>query len=522
METSPFSISSASNLTRILSKNSPELLQKYQRGLEISKELRRRKENNKAKYYVPNGKAEEFIKLVGSDDKFVCMFVGANGTSKTSTGANIIANIVYGVQSEWFQHPLFQNFPYIKKGRIVSDPTTLKEKIVPELEKWFPANESNKIPHANYETAKEGKNYVSKFHSNTGWDIDLMSNEQDVKEFESVDLGFVWFDEPPPKVIFLATIARARLGMIIIMTFTPLNYSAWIKDWMNDHVGTEADYVEAEAEDNCKVHGVRGHFEHKHIKRIADSYPEAERQARVFGKFGHLLGRVHQKFSRKIHVIRPFPINEMDYTTYVALDPHPRVQDHVMYMSVDKKGRKFITGEILSEGLPKQLSARMRAFEQAMNYRMEDRIIDPSAYNDDQHREDKSVGSQMFDLKMHFIKGSKDLMAGIKRTDQALDYQMVQGKMVRPPELYVFDTCPVTIKQMEEYVWDEYKGKGSDEKQAKGRPKDKMDHQPENLHRLLLHEPQFYPYEMRNVPIGGGMVGINAVATDEFDPYHRG
>jgi len=70
----------------------------------------------------------------------------------------------------------------------------------------------------------------NQFTTNNGWEIDLMSNEQDVKEFESVDLGFVWIDEPMPKDKFMATIARGRLGMIMIWTFTPLTYSAWIKD----------------------------------------------------------------------------------------------------------------------------------------------------------------------------------------------------------------------------------------------------------------------------------------------------
>ena len=129
----------------------------------MKREIVRRKQANKAKHYIPNGKAEEFIKLVGADEKFVCMFVGANGTSKTATGANIVANLLYGVQSKWFEHPLFQKFPYIKKGRIISDPTTIKSKIIPELEKWFPSNEAKNIPEANFEMGKEGKNYVCSY-----------------------------------------------------------------------------------------------------------------------------------------------------------------------------------------------------------------------------------------------------------------------------------------------------------------------------------------------------------------------
>ncbi len=486
------------------------------------REKQRRKENNKAQTFVPNGKAEEFIKLVGSDEKFVNMFIGANGTSKTSTGANMVTNIVFGVQNEWFEHPLFQEFPYIKKGRIISDPTTIKEKIIPELEKWFPANESKKIPQANFETAKEGKNYVCKIRTKTGWTIDIMSTEQDAKEFESVDLGFVWIDEPMPKDRFLATIARGRMGMIMFWTFTPLSYSAWIKNWMDEHIETgEADYVEAEMEDNCQLHGVRGFFKHKHIKRIADSYPEDEKEARVFGKFGHLIGRVHKGFSRKIHVIKPFPLNERDFTVYQALDPHPRTADHTLYMAVRKNGQCYITGEIIHEGVDekavKRMGERMKAYESSMNMRIETRIIDPSAYNDDQHQKEKSVGAQFFDKGFNFIKGSKDLMGCIKKTDEALSFQKKKGLMVIHPEIYIFDTCPVTIKQLEEYVWSEWKGTSKDEKQPNARPKDINDHQVENLHRLIIYPTPFVPYQLRrstSIPASAG-----GAADNEFDPY---
>ena len=60
--------------------------------------------------------------------------------------------------------------------------------------------------------------------------IDLMSYEQDTKEFEAVDLGFAWFDEPPPESIYKATVARMRRGGIIFITATPLTGSAWLYD----------------------------------------------------------------------------------------------------------------------------------------------------------------------------------------------------------------------------------------------------------------------------------------------------
>lgn len=477
-----------------------------------------------AKAYIPNGKATEFIKMVGEGKNFLNLFVAANGVGKTATGANIITNIVYGPQNDFFKYPTYQNFPHLKKGRIVSDPTTLKEKIIPELKKWLPGSDSEQLPEANYQTAKEGKNYEAKFITKTGWEIDLMSNEQDPKEFESVDLGFIWFDEPPSEAIYKACLGRARLGCIFIFTLTPLFHTAWLKDKIIDKASeVGADYVEAEIEDACKSHGVRGHLEHQNILRMVNAMSEDEKEARAFGKFGHLIGRVHKKFNRKIHVIRPFPINEQEWTTYKALDPHPRVQDHVLYLSVNRKGTKILTGELLSDGSVKLLYERMKAFEASMHYRIEQRLIDPSAYNDDQHREEKSIGSQLYDMGESWAKGSKDLMAGIKRTDTALDYQIVQGKLIRPPELFVFDNLKVCIKQLEEYVWSEWRGRASDEKKPKGSPRDINDHQVENLHRLLLAEPQHIPYALRRpsaLPSGYGLSSSTG-GLGEFDPYAK-
>lgn len=492
---------------------------------EVTEEIEERDSREAAKHYVPNGKAEEFIKLVGSDKNFVNMFIGANGTAKTATGANILTNIVFGVQSEWFKGlPLFENFPYIKKGRIISDPTTIKEKIIPELIKWLPRNAYKSFPEKMYETTKEGKYYASKFIFNNGWVIDIMSNEQDKASFESVDLGFLWIDEPMPKDKFIASLARGRLGMIAFWTYTPLFEAGWIKEWLDTALLKEGmcDYVEAEAEDNCKIHGVRGFFEHKHIERLSESYPEDEQEARIFGKFGHLLGRVHKKFNRKVHVVKSFPLNEKDWTVYKALDPHPRVADHVLYLAVNGKGTKIVCGEIILEGDIKQLYQKMVDFETKMNFRMEGRIIDPSAFNDDQHKKDKSVGSQLFDLGETYIKGSKNLMAGIKRVEKAFDFEMIGGKFVpkHEPELFIMDNCPVAIKQLEEYVWAEHKGRSADDKEKSGRPKDKNDHQPENLHRLMLHEPKFVRYEFRvGAKHAPRSSGISDVAENDFDPY---
>jgi phage terminase large subunit-like protein len=467
-------------------RENPEKAKKLQSLLE---EHNKRKTENLCKKYVPNIKCEDFIRNVGKNETFVNLFSAANGVGKSCVGVNIVANICFGQQNEWFNHELYKKFPYIKKGRIISDPTTIKEKIVPELKKWFPSNRYK----VHYDTKKEGKNYESKWVTDTGFEFDIMSNEQDAKEFESVDLGWLWFDEPSKQDIYIASVARMRRGGIVFWTMTPLSYSAWIKNEIYDKQGREVSVVEADVWSNCiDIPGNRGILKRTDIERMIAQYPENEKEARIHGKFGHLLGRVHKLFDRKIHVIKPFDVSYPLYTCYGALDTHPRVEDAYTIMAVDSKGTKFIIDELWIKAIDTDMALAIKAKEAGL--RIKKRLIDPSSQIDDKRTNDKSYLSRLEDSGLYFELGSKNLVECIRRTDEALRYELVGDQFVKQPELYIFSTCERTIKEFENYVWDEYKGRGSDEKDPKPRPKDINDHFIENVHRLLIEEPQYIEY----------------------------
>lgn len=475
---------------------------------EIVDELDARKNENLAVNYIPNGKSEEFINLVGSNECFVNMFIAGNGTGKTAAVVNIITNICFGSQNKYFNKPLFEKFPYLKRGRIISDPTTIKEKIIPELKKWFPSNRFEE----KYFTEKQGKFWESKWITDTGFEFDIMSNEQDAKEFESTDLGWVAFDEPSRKDIYTATVARMRMGGIIFWGLTPLSYSAWIKDELYDKWdGKNVDFIEATVEDNCRQHGIRGLLDHANIERMIAQYPEDEREARIDGKFGHLIGRIIKSFSRKIHVIRPFEMDRKLFCVAMALDTHPQVDDHAMWMAIDERGQKYVIAEYVGKGTSAQIAAEFKRIEAGM--RIIGRLIDPSAYNEDERSDlqEPSFGRRMEKQEFYFAEGSKDLANGIRILQDAFSFTMVGNELIKRPEVLVFDTNPVSIKQIEEYTWLPQHGKGSDMRQERGKPVDKNDHQPENLRRLLqanFHwEPEIFSnntYEMSN---------------KDFDPY---
>lgn len=464
--------------------------------------------NNQAISYIPNGKIEKFIHTV--NDNFISVISAANGVGKTAAGCNVVANICYGVQNKYFDLPLFKSFPYPKQGRIVSNTKTIEETICggqKELEKWLPKNR--------YSANKGGKSYNSHFHTDTGFDFDVMTYEQSVEEFESKTLGWCWFDEPPPREIFKATVARMRKGGVIFITETPLANASW----MYDEIITkpekgQRDFIQADIEDNCKEHGIRGILDHKYIEKMISEYDVDEREARIHGRFQHLVGRVFKKFDRKVHVIKPFTIKKQDFVVWEALDPHPRNPDAVLWIGVNKQKTYFVVNELYGKFRTTELAERVK--RKAENYRIEERLIDPAAFVENQHEDNPTQATlayRLSELGLDYMKATKDRDAANRRIADALDFEERGDKIILPPELYIFDTCQRTIWEIEHWQYDEWHGKTADRKSPKEKPEDKNDHMIECLGRILVQEP-VWTHMPRETTYHG-----EVRTTKQFDPY---
>ena len=442
--------------------------------------------NEPYKLYTPNGKCEEFIKLVGEDQTFICLFSAANGVGKTAVGCNILANLMFETDNEWFKGlPLFENFKYPKRGRIVSDPTTVQSTILDELEKW--------LPKGRYTKKKKGKNYDYEWKTDTDHEFDVMTYEQNPKEFESKTLGWAWFDEPPPEAIFKATVARMRTGGIIFITATPLTGSAWMYDQiMTNPKQGQRQYVEADVWANSVSKGVRGRLTDRDIDRMIAEYSEEDKQARIYGKFQHLTGLVFKMFDRKIHVIKPFEVTKEDYIVLERLDPHPRNPDAVLWLAIDKNNTKFVIDELYLEGMTDELAMRIKRV--AGNYRVVDRRIDPAAFVEDQHTK-RSLAKDLYSLGLNYLPASKARSHAIQRIKDALDYRSAGEQITRPPELYIFDTCQRLIWEMEHWQYHEHTGVSAERKSRSEKPMDKDDHMIENLGRALIEEVVWFPME---------------------------
>jgi len=460
--------------------------------------------NEKYHFFEPNGKGEEFINAIGSGKYFITFISAANGVGKTATAINSLAHLMFESKNKFFQTPLWKNWPYPKRGRIVSDPTNVKQGIVPALKEWFPKGRY---------TAKKGRrDYESEWVTDTGWSFDIMTYDQDPKEFEGVTLGWVWMDEPPPQVIYKANISRLRKGGMMFITATPLKGSAWMYDSLvctRHEPGREVCYIEADVESACSTHGVRGHLDHDHIVRMISEYDEQDKQARIYGKFQHLAGLVFKQFRRNVHVIKPFKLDRDKWSVYHALDTHPRNPDAGLWVAVNKDGKKIVCSELYENGTTSELAQRIK--ERDYEYNVVQRLLEPAAFIEDQHTE-QSLAILLENLGLYYEKGSKRRSDALQRIMDAFDFEKKGDAFLKEPELYIFDNCQRTIWELEHYVWDEWNGRTGDNKMPKETPIDKNDHLIECMGRIMLAEPRFQEYNFQ---------GESAIImeTDSLDPY---
>ena len=472
----------------------------------------------KYRYYEPSGVGEDFINAVASGDYFILFISAANGVGKTALCTNILANIMFPTENHYFRDPFFQNFPFLKRGRVITDSALVEKNVVNELKFWFPQGK--------YTAKKAGKHYESQFYTSGGYSFDIMTYQQDPREFEGVTLGWAWFDEPPPDSILKATISRMRKGGIIIISATPISGSAHLYDmFATGEVDVQVQlregdepitvkrrvfHITADVESACKTHGVRGHLEHEHIVQMIAEYPEDERQARIYGKFQHLVGLVFKRFNKEIHVIKPFAINPRDFVVLHMLDPHPRNNDAGLWVAIDKNGTKYIVDEYwLKPEDVKQMAWHIK--KKNSEYRIVGMYGDPSMFIEDQHSK-RSLNTMLVEEGLAYIPASKARQASDARIATALNYTEVNGHIVKAPELYIFDTCKRTIFEFEHYRWDEWKGSTAEGRNRKEKPVDKDDHFIENLGRALILEQPFIemPKTRENSTV---------LHNEDFDPY---
>lgn len=349
---------------------SPEDLDLAIQALEM--QIAQEESQNPVSTFVPNGAIEKFIRAVGLHDtrdergeltkdgkKWIFVLPAANAVGKTSSTIAILANIIWGPQNKWFDYPTFRNWPHPSKEIwYMSEQTTLKEVVcgtdegqTKEIHKWFPKGR--------FKFSKFGMDFLSSLTTDNGWNIVFKTYDMEPRKFESATISVAVFDEPPPKQIYDAVVARLRTGGIIIMPMTPLTHAAWVKDELVDraHDDSEIFVLYADVEQTCIEHGIRGRIPHKLIERLISQYSPEEREARAEGKFGHMQGVIlkglHPAQHRHKYDPEDFTQHHSEkmgtmFKIFNVVDPHELRLPAIIWGAVDEWGKLYIIDEFPS------------------------------------------------------------------------------------------------------------------------------------------------------------------------------
>ena len=324
-----------------------------------------------------------------------------------------------------------------------------------------------------------------------------------------------FFDEPPPENIYKASIARLRKGGICGIFATPLMGSAWLYDEIVANPQAEKQYrffMEAEVEDACKIHGVRGFLDHEQIEKMVAQYKDEDMVSRVFGKFQHLVGLIFKEFDKEVHVFKPFDLNSNDYCVYMSWDTHPREPEAIVWVAVDRKGRKYVVDHLWSDAPTPELVARVKAID--AKYRVVRRFLDPSGFIEDKRTGDSFANRLAREFGLSFEPGSKRRTDAIRAMQDAFHYEIAGGEMLVKPDLLVSETCDRVIWEILHWQWQEYNGKTADKRGKNPRPEDKNDHFIEAIGRVLLANPVFVE---KQLDMGHGSSFVDNINEDPFN-----
>lgn len=417
--------------------------------------MEERRENERCAFYEPNVPVENVIRSIGTTNYLVHVLSAANGVGKTTALVNIIANIIWGPQNRFFDFPMFKDWPYLKRLRIVSDPSQLKESgpIPTEIARWWPKGK--------YEVSKDGQHYPSLYKAGE-WMVEVLSYQQEPKEHEGQNLGGVFFNEPPPKKYWTPNISRLRKGGIAAVLMTALNEAGWFFDEVVPRYPHSIFYGDVETA--CKQHGLRGHLEHADIEKMIAEYTPEEREARVSGRAMYLQGRVFKTFTPNVHILKEPIRPPLGATVYNVVDPHADKPFFAIWAWAHKNGDLYIIDEHPNEDFFKMHNCQWtiedyKKMYQAKEhgYRVE-RIIDRhfadvrSAANKHTLREElESIG---LDYQPSYA-AAEEVETGVLEVRNWLQYDASKPiTSINRPRLFVNPHCINTIKGFEYWAID--------------------------------------------------------------------
>lgn len=304
--------------------------------------------------------------------------------------------------------------------------------------------------------------------------IGFKSCDQGREKFQGTSLDYVWFDEEPPREIYIECKMRVidRCGDIF-GTMTPLKGLTWVYDeiYLNCNDDDEVWSIFMEWADNP-------YLDEREIKTLSATLSKDELESRRYGKFIGRGGLVYNEFDVNTHIIEPFDVPK-DWYDIISIDPGLNNPLSAHWYCCDYDGNIYVVAEHFEAGQTVEYHAnRIKAISDSLGWHhnsngMIEALID-SAASQRTLSSVKSVVELFYDNGILVNpKVNKDLFSGISRVKSYLKDGLNNTR------LFIFSSCTNLIREFKTYCWSD-----------KDVPVKKDDHCLDELRYYIMTKPQ--------------------------------
>jgi hypothetical protein len=435
--------------------------------------------------YKPHPKQKEFHCNAAK----IRLLSGGNRSGKTEAGCLEVVYHSTGIYPEWY--PKHLRLPTANRGRIIV--TDYKKgcgkNLEPKIDAWLPeelivSKKKNSVTG----TIEEVKvRHVSGGIST----FDVMTHEQDDKQFEGWSGHWAWFDEPPPREKFVATALRGLIDFRgrCWLTLTPIS-----EPWLYDEYVLKEDpnvfFLNVDMRDNPYLPEEEIKFTEAHLN-------EDEVEARLHGKFKHLSGRVYKVFDPVVHVISEKSVKiDSRWPTYFVLDPADRRPHHAIWAKVDPFGTVYITDELVFKGTILEVSKEILKRELMNKIKPLEviRILDPNKGETPSAVSGLKLKDEFAKHAVYFLTNvNDDVATGHLAVSERLSWDKTRPLSTtnHPKLFFVKENTKECVKQILTYVWDDWSGRAKDTRSQKEKPKDINKDMPDCVRYLIMSNPNY-------------------------------
>ena len=416
-----------------------------------------------------------------------------------------------GDYPEWY--PMEGRFSGPTRGRIIV--TDYKkgcnEVLEPKLDKWFDKSIIHKI--------ERFQGHIIKLwirHKTGGIStIDVMTHEQDSMAFEGWSGHWAWFDEPPPRELFVAT----NRGLIdfhgrMWLTLTPIS-EPWLFDEIVGKAGDRVWFCTVDIRDNP-------YLNEKDISDYESTLLPEEVEARIHGKFIHLAGRVYKEFEIGTHCVNTVPIGWQQWPIYFVLDPADRRPHHGIWACIDPMGTIYVFDEIVQKLTIGDLSSRIIGQERSQGINPENviRILDPNKGRTPTAATGLRLIDEFANHGVYFTANvNDDIALGHLAVAEKLHYDKTRDiDATNHPRIYFLRAQTLEcVKQLLSYVWDDWGRNSRTQRDLKETPKDVNKDMPDCVRYLVMSNPTWFQDQAQTGFIREG--GVTGYGPEQPENY---